>query len=283
MSKDYDEIVKVIESEQLKKLLGPFKQYISLPFDDNESMKSKQRKHILLGIQPPGIDSNEFGKRFKLTMDDLTISDLCFRELKECAMKEIELKRKGIVVSNIDGGFHSTPDFLNRYEQHLTTKTRDELFRVLREAASERLSSDDHIKITSSWINRLGKGNSNGLHNHANAKLSGVFYFDDDYFDEAVVDDGQPKPGDLILRVESSALRKNCTVGERTSFVHITPRKGLLVLFDSDLLHCVMPSNRGQRLSLAFNFAERNVSYEDPNDMGKAVVNVGAIDLSHFY
>ena len=33
--------------------------------------------------------------------------------------------------------------------------------------------------MTTSWINRLGTNNSNGLHNHASAKLSGVFYFGD--------------------------------------------------------------------------------------------------------
>ena len=61
--------------------------------------------------------------------------------------------------------------------------------------------------ITTSWINRLSVNNSNGLHNHADAKLSGVFYFEDYEADVDAEWRGakEPRPGDLLLRTASSA------------------------------------------------------------------------------
>ena len=52
--------------------------------------------------------------------------------------------------------------------------------------------------------------NSNGLHNHADAKLSGVFYFEDYEADVDAEWRGakEPRPGDLLLRTASSAKLK---------------------------------------------------------------------------
>ena len=126
--------------------------------------------------------------------------------------------------------------------------------------------------ITTSWINRLSVNNSNGLHNHANAKLSGVFYFEDYEADVDAEWRGakEPRHGDLLLRTASSAKRKNETVGEWCEYVIIRPQRGKLVLFEPNLLHGVVPSHR-ERFSLAMNFGEKNVSFEDPNEGGKKV------------
>jgi hypothetical protein len=111
------------------------------------------------------------------------------------------------------------------------------------------------------------------------AKLSGVFYFDD-Y--EADVDAEwreakEPKPGDLLLRTASAATRKNETVGDWCEYVIVRPQRGKLVLFEPNLLHGVVPSHR-ERFSLAMNFGEMDVCFEDPNEDGKKI-KVLPIDL----
>ena len=230
------------------------------------------------------ISANEFGYEWQIkTVKDefygtTSTSTGVLRSLSE----EEVTTRKGIRVSNKDGGYHSTPDFLQRLiddeiDDDIAKKQEMAMFfgrflRFVRKHVESFPSLKTPPPITTSWINRLSVNNSNGLHNHANAKLSGVFYFEDYEADVDAEWRGakEPRPGDLLLRTASSAKRKNETVGEWCEYVIIRPQRGKLVLFEPNLLHGVVPSHR-ERFSLAMNFGEKNVSFEDPNEGGKKV------------
>jgi len=232
------------------------------------------------------ISANEFGYEWQIkTVKDefygTTSTSTSTGVLRSLSEEEVTT-RKGIRVSNKDGGYHSTPDFLQRLiddeiDDDIAKKQEMAMFfgrflRFVRKHVESFPSLKTPPPITTSWINRLSVNNSNGLHNHANAKLSGVFYFEDYEADVDAEWRGakEPRPGDLLLRTASSAKRKNETVGEWCEYVIIRPQRGKLVLFEPNLLHGVVPSHR-ERFSLAMNFGEKNVSFEDPNEGGKKV------------
>ena len=229
------------------------------------------------------ISANEFGYEWKMkTVKDEFYGTTSKTGVLRSLSEEEVTTRKGIRVSNKDGGYHSTPDFLQRLiddeiDDDIAKKQEMAMFfgrflRFVRKHVESFPSLKTPPPITTSWINRLSVNNSNGLHNHANAKLSGVFYFEDYEADVDAEWRGakEPRPGDLLLRTASSAKRKNETVGEWCEYVIIRPQRGKLVLFEPNLLHGVVPSHR-ERFSLAMNFGEKNVSFEDPNEGGKKV------------
>ena len=268
----------------LKQILGPFKEYRKVQPKEEETIDDGTGVIKVLFFPVDDISANEFGYEWQIkTVKDefygtTSTSTGVLRSLSE----EEVTTRKGIRVSNKDGGYHSTPDFLQRLiddeiDDDIAKKQEMAMFfgrflRFVRKHVESFPSLKTPPPITTSWINRLSVNNSNGLHNHANAKLSGVFYFEDYEADVDAEWRGakEPRPGDLLLRTASSAKRKNETVGEWCEYVIIRPQRGKLVLFEPNLLHGVVPSHR-ERFSLAMNFGEKNVSFEDPNEGGKKV------------
>ena len=267
----------------LKQILGPFKEYRKVQPKEEETIDDGTGVIKVLFFPVDDISANEFGYEWKMkTVKDEFYGTTSKTGVLRSLSEEEVTTRKGIRVSNKDGGYHSTPDFLQRLiddeiDDDIAKKQEMAMFfgrflRFLRKHVESFPSLKTPPPITTSWINRLSVNNSNGLHNHADAKLSGVFYFED-Y--EADVDAEwraakEPRPGDLLLRTASSAKRKNETVGEWCEYVVIRPQRGKLVLFEPNLLHGVVPSHR-ERFSLAMNFGEKNVSFEDPNEGGKKV------------
>ena len=272
----------------LRQILGPFKEYRQAR--PKEGGETKIDEFNQLRTYPvDDISANEFGHEWAVKTVMLEEFDEEIREALCTRSKEEVTTRKGIRVSNEDGGYHSTPDFLQRLtvaddddeeakKGEMSSKFLPQFLRFV----SMQLESFPSLKrtrppMTTSWINRLGTNNSNGLHNHASAKLSGVFYFDEYEADVDSAAAQEPKPGDLLLRTASAAMRKNENMGEWCEYVIIRPQRGKLVLFEPKLLHGVVASHR-ERFSLAMNFGEKNVSFEDPNEAGKKV-SVRPIEL----
>ena len=270
----------------VKEILGPFKEYRKVQPKEEETIDDGTGVIKVLFFPVDDISANEFGYEWQIkTVKDefygTTSTSTSTGVLRSLSEEEVTT-RKGIRVSNKDGGYHSTPDFLQRLiddeiDDDIAKKQEMAMFfgrflRFLRKHVESFPSLKTPPPITTSWINRLSVNNSNGLHNHANAKLSGVFYFEDYEADVDAEWRGakEPRPGDLLLRTASSAKRKNETVGEWCEYVVIRPQRGKLVLFEPNLLHGVVPSHR-ERFSLAMNFGEKNVSFEDPNEGGKKV------------
>ena len=267
----------------LKQILGPFKEYRKVQPKEEETIDDGTGVIKVLFFPVDDISANEFGYEWKMkTVKDEFYGTTSKTGVLRSLSEEEVTTRKGIRVSNKDGGYHSTPDFLQRLiddeiGDDLAKKQEMAMFfgrflRFLRKHVESFPSLKTPPPITTSWINRLSVNNSNGLHNHADAKLSGVFYFEDYEADVDAEWRGakEPRPGDLLLRTASSAKRKNETVGEWCEYVVIRPQRGKLVLFEPNLLHGVAPSHR-ERFSLAMNFGEKNVSFEDPNEGGKKV------------
>ena len=270
----------------VKEILGPFKEYRKVQPKEEETIDDGTGVIKVLFFPVDDISANEFGYEWQIkTVKDefygTTSTSTSTGVLRSLSEEEVTT-RKGIRVSNKDGGYHSTPDFLQRLiddeiDDDIAKKQEMAMFfgrflRFLRKHVESFPSLKTPPPITTSWINRLSVNNSNGLHNHADAKLSGVFYFEDYEADVDAEWRGakEPRPGDLLLRTASSAKRKNETVGEWCEYVVIRPQRGKLVLFEPNLLHGVVPSHR-ERFSLAMNFGEKNVSFEDPNEGGKKV------------
>jgi len=270
----------------VKEILGPFKEYRKVQPKEEETIDDGTGVIKVLFFPVDDISANEFGYEWQIkTVKDefygTTSTSTSTGVLRSLSEEEVTT-RKGIRVSNKDGGYHSTPDFLQRLiddeiDDDIVKKQEMAMFfgrflRFVRKHVESFPSLKTPPPITTSWINRLSVNNSNGLHNHANAKLSGVFYFEDYEADVDAEWRGakEPRPGDLLLRTASSAKRKNETVGEWCEYVVIRPQRGKLVLFEPNLLHGVVPSHR-ERFSLAMNFGEKNVSFEDPNEGGKKV------------
>ena len=94
--------------------------------------------------------------------------------LRDVAAAE-ERESEGIVVSN-RGGFHSTPNlFARRRDDAPELAHLERLVRgVVAETEGERRAEPP--EVTTSWVNVSRAGDSHGLHTHAGARWSGVYY-----------------------------------------------------------------------------------------------------------
>lgn len=126
---------------------------------------------------------------------------------------------------------------------------------LVRHAASfaEQLAFDLARKprLDSLWVNLLKGGGAHAGHIHPHSILSGTFYV-------------EVPPGSGAIRFEDPRLpmmmaapvRRDGAPEPLRPFVSVTPRPGLLLLWESWLRHEVLPSTgRGERLSISVNFA----------------------------
>jgi uncharacterized protein (TIGR02466 family) len=120
----------------------------------------------------------------------------------------------------------------------------------------------DPAKVSTSWINVCERaGDGHGLHNHANAVWSGVYYASAG--DRGDDDDDVDEPGDLLLRVSAGGVdpMADTSTGYCT-YTCIKPKRGRLVVFPSWVLHGVLASPGGApRVSFAFNTGETGVKF----------------------
>jgi uncharacterized protein (TIGR02466 family) len=106
-------------------------------------------------------------------------------------------------------------------------------------------------RLDSLWVNILKPGGGHSGHIHPHSSISGTLYV-------------EVPPGAGAIRFEDPRLPMLMHSPPRTTdapeamrnFVHITPRPGLLLLWESWLRHEVMPNGaKADRISISFNFA----------------------------
>ena len=106
-------------------------------------------------------------------------------------------------------------------------------------------------KLDSLWVNQLKPGGHHSAHIHPHSILSGTLYV------EAPDDAGAIRFEDPRLPMMMAApVRDEGAPEELRPFVTVTPRRGLLLLWESWLRHEVLPGKaRSERLSISFNFS----------------------------
>ncbi|MEY4708813.1 MAG: hypothetical protein RJB58_2536 [Pseudomonadota bacterium] len=107
------------------------------------------------------------------------------------------------------------------------------------------------LSLDSIWINVMEKGAIHAPHIHPHSVISGTYYVT-----------VPPKSG--AIRFEDPRLamlmaappKKNNARPENRSFVDVTPKTGMLLLWESWLRHGVQPNAaRGPRVSVSFNYS----------------------------
>lgn len=130
----------------------------------------------------------------------------------------------------------------------------EDLKRILnRHAAAfaKELAWDVKPKLDSLWVNLLKPGGHHSAHIHPHSILSGTLYV-------------EVPPGSGAIRFEDPRLPMMMAAPVRLEdapedlrpFVAMSPRAGLLLMWESWLRHEVLPgSAKADRLSISFNFA----------------------------
>lgn len=116
------------------------------------------------------------------------------------------------------------------------------------------VKKEHKFKFTTSWVNRVRKGEYLDPHTHPNSLLSGVYYLD-------VADTSAPitfRKNIQHLNLFSDAIRPNFNENNFNQFntdkVTVYPVSGDILMFPSHLLHSVDTSDDvNDRYSLAFN------------------------------
>jgi uncharacterized protein (TIGR02466 family) len=130
----------------------------------------------------------------------------------------------------------------------------DELKRILiRHAAAfaRELAWDAKPKLDSMWVNLLKPGGHHSAHIHPHSILSGTVYV------EVPAGSGAIRFEDPRLPMMMAApVRRDDAPDELKPFASVTPRPGLLLMWESWLRHEVLAGTaRSDRLSISFNFA----------------------------
>ena len=130
----------------------------------------------------------------------------------------------------------------------------DDLKRVLTRHAvafARELAWDVKPKLDSLWVNLLKPGGHHSAHIHPHSILSGTLYV------EVPNGSGPIRFEDPRLPMMMAApVRHDDAPEELRAFVSVTPRSGLLLMWESWLRHEVLTgSSKANRLSISFNFA----------------------------
>jgi len=117
---------------------------------------------------------------------------------------------------------------------------------LTRHAASfaRELGWDRKPRLDSLWVNLLKSGGQHSGHIHPHSILSGTFYV-------------EAPAGSGAIRFEDPRLPLMMAAPPRAdNFVTVSPRPGLLLLWESWLRHEVLAgTGKSERLSISFNFA----------------------------
>jgi uncharacterized protein (TIGR02466 family) len=106
-------------------------------------------------------------------------------------------------------------------------------------------------RLDSLWVNLLKSGGHHSGHIHPHSIISGTLYV------EVPAGAGAIRFEDPRLPLMMAAPpRAKDAAEELRTFVTVTPRDGLLLMWESWLRHEVLPgTGRGERLSISFNFS----------------------------
>jgi uncharacterized protein (TIGR02466 family) len=114
-----------------------------------------------------------------------------------------------------------------------------------------RSNNSRKLRLDSLWINVMKKGAVHAPHIHPHSVVSGTYYV-------------TAPPGSGAIRFEDPRLgllmaappKKKNARPENRAFVDVTPRPGLLLLWESWLRHGVEPNDaKTARISVSFNYA----------------------------
>ncbi len=110
---------------------------------------------------------------------------------------------------------------------------------------------DRKPRLDSLWVNLMKPGGHHSAHIHPHSILSGTFYV------ETPAESGTIRFEDPRLPMMMAApMRREEALEELRTFVGVTPRTGLLLMWESWLRHEVLPGTaKAERLSISFNFA----------------------------
>lgn len=152
--------------------------------------------------------------------------------------------------SNV-GGWRSEPDFLE-WPFAEVKQFNDEIQKALSQVISTTTSGvgfEGFMKINA-WVNLLGKGHYNSVHNHPESAWSGVYYVD-----AGTKDPANPLSGILELLDPRPFVEMVAIPG--TPFgrpARIEAENGLMVFFPSWLYHHVHAyTGTDERIAIAFN------------------------------
>jgi uncharacterized protein (TIGR02466 family) len=101
------------------------------------------------------------------------------------------------------------------------------------------------------WVNVLGKGGRQAMHNHANSFISGVIYLTPCHADARTVFMKSPGGHDFAFKNDHVGVTPGPYSAER--WISPAPEPGDLLLFPSYLMHAVPPNPGARRITLAFN------------------------------
>ena len=101
------------------------------------------------------------------------------------------------------------------------------------------------------WVNLLGTGGRQPMHNHANSFISGVVYLTASHPDSRTVFMKSPGGTDFAFRNDHAGSVTGAYNADK--WISPQPEPGDLVLFPSYLMHAVPPNPGAQRITLAFN------------------------------
>ena len=180
---------------------------------------------------------------------DLFPKTIAVAELKSLSPEVIEKAKELIDLSaNVeisgDGGFTREQQLLDKA---IFREVKAEILDMCREFAKAYSHIVEDVAICNSWGNLVKCGDSIHYHRHSNSYISGSFYLSEGTSFNIYNDDSQTlfgfqpalKPGDNYRAMES---------------FNIDPKPGRIILFPSNLRHCVLPSNKPEnRYSIAFN------------------------------
>lgn len=212
------------------------------------------------------------------------------RRLEALAL-HLEGTLRGLSVSNV-GAYHSKR-LAPRSSKRLGALTA-KLEQAVREAEADELGSRTaraRPELTSLWCNVSRPTHYHGLHDHAGATWSGVYYVrvappprasSSSAGTRAPAGSGAVQSGRLVFRTAVGGVPPERAGGQFatdparpegwSAIAHVDPQPGLLLLFPSWLEHCVLPvagvaaagtrmseDEQGGtvRISFSFNFGER--------------------------
>ncbi len=117
------------------------------------------------------------------------------------------------------------------------------------------------LALDSIWVNILEPGGAHTAHIHPNSVVSGTYYVDIQS-DSSAIRFEDPR---LAMMMAAPPRLANATIDNRT-FVDITPKPGMLLLWESWLRHEV-PINRSDdiRVSISFNMNVQNEHIRNPD------------------
>ena len=106
------------------------------------------------------------------------------------------------------------------------------------------------IYANSAWTVTGGEGSYHSIHDHGASNISSVVYLEVPNNDEEL----NLPSGSLFFVLDANGYTNLSVPNYRT--VHIKPKKGMIVIFPSWLLHGVYPQEKGVRRTLNIDFSD---------------------------